>query len=367
MSKSNALKILTVIGARPQFVKSSTVSRVLNSKKFDDIEEVVVHTGQHYDDNMSGLFFRELGIPTPLYNLNVGSGSHAQQTGLIMTKLESVVEVESPDLILVYGDTNSTLAGALVAAKKPCKLAHVEAGLRSFRKGMPEEVNRVVTDSISDILFCPTATAINNLVLEGRGDNALLVGDVMYDSYVYYSNKMNSDEVLSGFGLQHDNYLLATIHRAENTDNPKYLYNIFSSLQSISTDMRIVLPLHPRTKKMVEKLAISLNGISIIDPVSYQTMISLLNGASLVITDSGGLQKEAYFARVPCVTIRDETEWVETLENGWNRLVSPNNKDNIVASLKSTLHMDIANSPYLENYGTGDAAQQIIDSILERM
>ena len=232
---------------------------------------------------------------------------------------------------------------------------------------MPEEVNRVVTDSLSDILFCPTATAMNNLASEGRGDNALLVGDVMYDSYVYYSNKINSDEVLSGFGLQLDNYLLATIHRAENTDNSRYLYNIFSSLQSISTDMHIVLPLHPRTKKMVEKLSIPLNGINIIDPVSYQTMISLLNGARLVITDSGGLQKEAYFAKVPCITLRDETEWVETLENGWNRLVSPNSKDNIIASLKSTLHMDIANSPYVENYGTGDAAQQIIDSLLERM
>ena len=367
MSKSNNLKILTIIGARPQFIKSSVVSRVLNSKKYKDINEVVVHTGQHYDDRMSGLFFRELGISLPSYNLNVGSGSHAQQTSVMMTKLESVVEDENPDLILVYGDTNSTLAGALVAAKKPCKLAHVEAGLRSFRKDMPEEVNRVVTDSLSDLLFCPTTTAINNLVKEGRGEKAILVGDVMYDSYLYFTNKVNSYETLNDFKLPHGKYILATIHRAENTDNPTYLNNIFSSLKNISTDTHIILPLHPRTKKMVEKLNISLEGIDIIEPVSYKTMISLLSGACLVITDSGGLQKEAYFAKVPCITIRDETEWIETLENGWNRLVSPNTKDNIIASIIQVLQMNFSNSPYIENYGTGNASQKIIDSILELM
>ena len=337
MSKSNNLKILTIIGTRPQFIKSSVVSRVLNSKKYKDINEVVVHTGQHYDDRMSGLFFRELGISLPSYNLNVGSGSHAQQTSLMMTKLESVVEDEDPDLILVYGDTNSTLAGALVAAKKPCKLAHVEAGLRSFRKDMPEEVNRVVTDSLSDLLFCPTTTAINNLVKEGRGEKAILVGDVMYDSYLYFTNKVNSYETSNDFELPHGKYILATIHRAENTDNPTYLNNIFSSLKNISTDTHIILPLHPRTKKMVEKFNISLEGIDIIEPVSYKTMSFLLSNASLVITDSGGLQKESYFAKVPCITIRDETEWIETLENGWNRLVSPNDCNTI----KNTIQLKV--------------------------
>ena len=364
MSKSNNLKILTIIGARPQFIKSSVVSRVLNSKKYKDINEVVVHTGQHYDDRMSGLFFRELGISLPSYNLNVGSGSHAQQTSLMMTKLESVVEDEDPDLILVYGDTNSTLAGALVAAKKPCKLAHVEAGLRSFRKDMPEEANRVVTDSISDLLFCPTTTAINNLVKEGRGEKAILVGDVMYDSYLYFTNKVNSYETLNDFKLPHGKYILATIHRAENTDNPTYLNNIFSSLKNISTNTHIILPLHPRTKKMVTQFDISLEGIDIIDPVSYKTMISLLSNASLVITDSGGLQKESYFAKVPCITIRDETEWIETLENGWNRLVSPNDCNTIKNTIERLLQLDFTDKTYLESYGNGNAASKIIDALV---
>jgi len=364
VSKSKKLKILTVIGARPQFIKSSVVSRVLNSKKYKDINEVVVHTGQHYDDKMSGLFFRELGITLPSYNLNVGSGSHAQQTSLMMTKLESVVEDENPDLILVYGDTNSTLAGAIVAAKKPCKLAHVEAGLRSFRKDMPEEVNRVVTDSLSDLLFCPTTTSINNLVEEGSSEKAILVGDVMYDSYLYFTNKVNSYETLNDFNLPHGKYILATIHRAENTDNRAYLNNIFSSLKNISTDTHIIFPLHPRTKKMVEQFHISLEGIDIIDPVSYKTMISLLSNACIVITDSGGLQKESYFAKVPCITIRDETEWIETLENGWNRLVSPNDCNTIENTIERLLQLDFTEKIYLESYGNGNAATKIIDALV---
>jgi UDP-GlcNAc3NAcA epimerase len=364
MPKNLNLKILTIVGARPQFIKSSTISRLLNLKKYKGIQEVIVHTGQHYDDYMSGMFFRELEIPAPNYNLHVGSGSHAQQTSLMMTKLESVVKDEKPDLILVYGDTNSTLAGTLVAAKTPCKLAHVEAGLRSFRKDLPEEVNRVVTDSLSDFAFCPTSTAINNLVKEGRGEKAILVGDVMYDSFLFFTNKLNSYKTLNDFGLLRDKYILATIHRAENTDNPTYLNNIFSSLKNISTNTHIILPLHPRTKKMVEKFNISLEGIDIIDPVSYKTMISLLSNASLVITDSGGLQKESYFAKVPCITIRDETEWIETLENGWNRLVPPNDCNTIKNTIERLLQLDFTDKTYLESYGNGNAASKILDTLI---
>ena len=367
MPKNIDLKILTIVGARPQFIKSATISRILNTKKYDGIEEVIVHTGQHYDDHMSGIFFRELEIPEPNYNLLVGSGSHSLQTGLMLNELEKVVESENPDLILVYGDTNSTLAGSLVAAKKPCKLAHVEAGLRSFRKGMAEEVNRVVADSLSDILFCPTKVAKNNLENEGKGDKAFLVGDVMYDSYIYYSKQVDYLKDFKGIDLIESKFILATIHRAENTDNLETLSNIFTSFKMISKDIRIILPLHPRTKKMVKKLGISLEGIDIIDPISYKTMISFLKTASLVITDSGGLQKEAYFAKVPCVTLRDETEWVETLDNGWNRLLSPNNKEGIALTVMALLKMNFSNTIYSENYGNGNAAQKIINGILEIM
>lgn len=367
MPKNIKIKILTIVGARPQFVKSATVSRLLNSKKNNEIQELIVHTGQHYDDFMSGMFFRELEIPEPNYNLNVGSGSHSEQTGLMMNGIEKIVDIENPNLILVYGDTNSTLAGALIAAKKPCKLAHVEAGLRSFRKGMAEEVNRVVTDSLSDILLCPTEIAKKNLIQEGKGEKTFLVGDVMYDSYIYNSKKINFSQGVDLNNLISNKFVLATIHRAENTDNKEVLINIFSALKTISNDICIIIPLHPRTKKMVKKLDISLDGIKIIEPVSYKTMMFYLKKSSLVITDSGGLQKEAYFAKVPCVTLRDETEWVETLENGWNRLVAPNSKDNIISSVKSVLEIDFANSKYSENYGNGNAAQKIIDVILEQI
>jgi UDP-N-acetylglucosamine 2-epimerase len=366
MSKNKPLKVLTIVGARPQFIKSATVSRLINLERDKIIKEVIVHTGQHYDDNMSDLFFRELEIPTPLYNLNVGSGSHAQQTGAIMIGLEKIVNTETPDIVLVYGDTNSTLAGALVAAKTSCKLVHVEAGLRSYRRGMPEEVNRVVTDNLSDILFCPTITAKDNLVLEGKGDNSLVVGDVMYDSYLYYSDKLDINKVLNNFGLQRNQYLLATIHRAENTDHPKNLKSIFSALKTFLPDMDIVLPLHPRTKKVLKELHISLDGFNVIDPVSYQTMISLLSGSRIVVTDSGGLQKEAYFAKTPCVTVRDETEWVETLVHGWNRISPPSNKNDIVSSIKSALDINTKNSTYIESYGDGHASEKILNYLLER-
>lgn len=358
------MKILTVVGARPQFIKSATLSRLINLDKNNNINEIIVHTGQHYDDNMSDLFFRELEIPKPKYNLQIGSGSHAQQTGQIMIGLEEIVNIESPDIILVYGDTNSTLAASLVSAKTSCKLVHVEAGLRSFRRGMPEEVNRIVTDCLSDILFCPTIIAKDNLTIEGKEDKAFVVGDIMYDSFLYYLNKLEINNVLSSFNLKDQQYFLVTVHRAENTDNPNNIKNIFSVLKTFLSNVDIVLPLHPRTKKVLKELNISLDGFNVIDPVSYQTMISLLSGSRLVITDSGGLQKEAYFSKTLCVTLRDETEWIETLDNGWNRIASPGLKSDIILKIKSALKVDVHNLRYSENYGDGNAAKKIISHLL---
>jgi UDP-GlcNAc3NAcA epimerase len=364
MSKKQLMKVLTVVGARPQFIKSATLSRLINLQKNNKINEIIVHTGQHYDDNMSDLFFRELEIPKPLYNLQVGSGSHAEQTGSIMIGLEKIVNIESPDIILVYGDTNSTLAASLVSAKTSCKLAHVEAGLRSFRRGMPEEVNRVVTDCLSDILFCPTSVAKDNLTLEGKGDKAFVVGDIMYDSFLYYQNELETAKILSSFNLKNNQYFLVTIHRAENTDNPDNIKNIFSSLKTFLPNVDIVIPLHPRTKKVLKELNVSLDGFNVINPVSYQSMISLLSGSRVVITDSGGLQKEAYFSKTPCVTVRDETEWVETLDYGWNRISPPSNKNDIISSIKSALEIDVHNTTYYEHYGDGKAAEKIISQLL---
>ena len=364
MPSRKVIKILTVIGARPQFIKSATVSRAINSKG-KGIKEVIVHTGQHYDKNLSDLLFNELKIPKPLYNLNVGSGSHAEQTSLIMIKLEEVVEFENPDVMLVYGDTNSTLAAAIVAAKKPCKLVHVEAGLRSFNKNMPEEVNRVVTDSLSDILYCPTTISEDNLKNEGRAKNTILVGDVMYDSYLYYDKNFNSKKILKKFNLQKNKYFLATIHRAENTDNPVLLGNIIEAFQDLSDDFIVILPLHPRTKKALQYHNISVEGLKIVNPVSYIEMHSLLANARLVITDSGGLQKEAYFAKTPCITIREETEWLETLEDGWNLLISPKYKNKIIEQIKNVLNIEFSNKKHLKSYGNGNAAEKIIDSLLE--
>lgn len=363
MSKNHSMKVLTVVGARPQFIKSATLSRLIKLDKNKNINEIIVHTGQHYDDNMSELFFRELGIPKPLYNLQVGSGTHAKQTGAIMTGLEEIIDIEEPDIILVYGDTNSTLAASLVAAKTSCKLAHVEAGLRSFRKGMPEEVNRVVTDCLSDILFCPTPAAKENLKIEGKGGKAFVVGDVMYDSFLYYQNKLEKNKILASFDLNNKHFFLVTIHRAENTDNPGNIKNIFSALKTFLSNVDILVPLHPRTKKVLKELNVSLDGFNVINPVSYQTMISLILGSRIVITDSGGLQKEAYFSKTPCVTVRDETEWLETLEYGWNRLSPPINENNIISSIKSALEVDVHNTSYDENYGDGKAAEKIIGQL----
>ena len=311
------MRVVTLVGARPQFIKASMVSRALVT---EEVEEVIVHSGQHYDRHVSQIFFDELEIPEPFVNLKVGSGSHAVQTGQIMERFESLLlELGSVDWVLVYGDTNTTLAGALVAAKLNIPIAHVEAGLRSFNRRMPEEVNRVITDSISEVLFCPTETSIENLEREGITSGVYFAGDVMYDATLHFSQvadlkqNIEDDTILGPAG-----YYLATVHRASNTDDKRRLYEILQGLSSLSAP--VILPLHPRTKAKLEGEVIPDN-ILIQEPVGYLQMLKLIKHANAVLTDSGGLQKEAFWLKKPCITLREETEWVETLEGGWNQLV----------------------------------------------
>lgn len=360
------MKLVTIIGARPQFIKAATVSRVVSG--CDDINEVIVHTGQHYDNNMSQVFFDELQIPEPDYNLNIGSSFHGQQTGQMLAAIEEVLFKEKPDVVLVYGDTNSTIAGALAAVKLHLPVAHVEAGLRSFNNAMPEEINRIVTDRISDFLFVPTATAVKNLKQEGVADSKIFnVGDVMYDAALFYSSKVqqNQQSILDKLGLQPREYILVTIHRAENTDDLSRLENIIHALNQIGIEHKVVLPLHPRTKQVLVKhdMLDCLANINVIDPVSYLDMVALEMHAKLIATDSGGVQKEAFFYEVPCVTLRDETEWVELVDSGWNHLVSPVNVEVIRDAISSRLNKK-GNSGKL--YGSGDAASEIV-RILEHI
>ena len=317
-----------------------------------------MHTGQHYDPNMSQVFFDELDIPSPKHNLGVGSGTQASQTGAIMTALELVLVEEAPDLVLVFGDTNSTLASAVVAAKAGIPLAHVEAGLRSFRRGMPEEVNRVITDRLSDLLFCPTEEAIINLKAEGR-DDAHMVGDVMLDAFRYAQSKEDTG-ILSSFDLTAGEYALATIHRAESTDDAERLRNLFHGLSEFSNTLPVILPLHPRTRNAIKKQGIKVaESVRIIDPVPYLTMVALLTSAAVVATDSGGLQKEASMAGVSCVTLRDETEWVETVASGWNRLPELT-AHGVASALQSALEKPSGLPP---SYGDEDAAGKILGHI----
>ena len=311
-----SLRILTVVGARPQFVKAAVVSQTLREH---GIEEVLVHTGQHYDHGLSQVFFDELDLQAPDYNLGVGSDSHAAQTGAMMVGLERLLlDGPSVDWVLVYGDTNSTIAAALVAAKLHRKLAHVEAGLRSFNRRMPEEINRIVTDRLSDLLFCPTPTAVTNLGNEGLTAGVVMTGDVMLDATRFFLERAARTVRLDSVTRHEPGaYALATVHRAENTDDPIRLAGILEGLGSLG--LPVVLPLHPRTRSRLKGAAVAAN-IEIIDPVGYLAMLILTRNARRVLTDSGGLQKEALWLGTPCVTLRDETEWVETLEGGWNRL-----------------------------------------------
>jgi UDP-N-acetylglucosamine 2-epimerase len=312
------MKIINIIGARPQFIKVGIVNKSLvESPNFDSI---IIHTGQHYDENMSKVFFDELEIARPDFNLNVGSGTHGKQTADMLCGIEEVLLNEKPDWVIVYGDTNSTVAGSLASAKLHIKTAHVEAGLRSFNRLMPEEINRIATDHISDLLFAPTKTAMELLKKEGLEPKSVFSGDVMYDSILHFERLAQEKVVLSNI-TELDEYYLATIHRQENTDDLSRLQNIFNAFSEL--DLPLILPVHPRTRKILEQVQFSDN-VKIIDPVSYLEMIMLLKNCKKVLTDSGGLQKEAFFLKKQCVTLRDETEWTETLENNWNFVVGTN-------------------------------------------
>ena len=318
------MKILTIVGARPQFIKAASLSRYLKKMPNIDVKEIILHTGQHYDNNMSDDFFSELDIPIPDYNLGVGSDTHARQTAKMMMGIEDIAFREWPDFILIYGDTNSTIAGTLVGAKLHIPVVHIEAGLRSFDRKMPEEVNRIVSDSISSLLFCPTQTAVKNLEKEGITKGVYNVGDMMLETYLYYKNQaQKNSKILNKLNLKPKEFILCTIHRASNTDNIENLKNIFIGLTE--SKETIILPLHPRTKKKINQNNSLKNyigsNIRIIEPVGYFDMICLEVNAKKIVTDSGGVQKEAYFDKIPCITLRENTEWIETVEEGVNKLV----------------------------------------------
>lgn len=398
------MKIITVIGARPQFIKAAAVSRAIAQKnqslsESDRIREVIVHTGQHYDNNMSAIFFDELKIPKPDYNLNIGSGAHGSQTGQMLTEIEKVLVHEEPDTVLTYGDTNSTMAGALAAVKLHIPAIHVEAGLRSFNRRMPEEINRVVTDEVSHVLFCPTKTAVSNLVSEGIVHEApenpaidfntrhcFLVGDVMYDSILFNAALADKKSTaLHDLGLAPGSYFLATLHRAENTDDPFRLRAVFFAFNTMAArGEKIVLPVHPRTRKYLKELPFQGKtktfdlhaNLQLIDPVGYLDMLLLEKNAAAVFTDSGGVQKEAYLLQIPCVTLRPETEWVETVTAGWNILCSAD-PDKILAAYNTLTHIKDTTPPFSPDrtssdtgfdngigyYGDGHASKKIIDII----
>lgn len=364
------MNIITVVGARPQFIKAAAVSRAFaesnRAGRKPSIRERIVHTGQHYDDNMSKVFFDELRIPRPAVNLEVGSGPHGRQTGAMLERLETIFLEEQPDWVLIYGDTNSTLAGALAAVKLHIPVAHVEAGLRSFNRRMPEEINRVMSDHVSELLFCPTETAVNNLREEGVTGGVHLVGDVMYDSVLFNTKLAESkSDVIARLNLTSKSYYLATIHRAENTDDPIRLTGILDAFAQIETP--IVLPLHPRTRKTLgERLGRFDGTVRVIDPVPYLDMLMLEKHARIILTDSGGVQKEAYWFGVPCITLRDETEWVELVHAGYNRLVGaiPTAINAAVADFESEDYQLPQNRSKML-FGDGHCADKVV-SILTR-
>lgn len=361
------VKILTVVGARPQLVKAAVVSREL--RKIPGLEEVIVHTGQHYDRELSGVFFQELGIPLCDYNLGVGSESHGAQTGRMLEGVEEVIRTEEPACVLVYGDTNSTLAGALAGAKHPVPVAHVEAGLRSFNRSMPEEVNRIVTDHVSEILFAPTRVAVENLVREDLESRMIIEsGDVMYDAFLFYEQRSREEsEIIDSLALTPGGYALVTVHRAENTDDPDRLRIIMDGLSQVADHLPVVLPLHPRTGAALVRA--NLRGwveekVKLIEPVGYLDMIRLECSAKVIATDSGGVQKEAYFAGVPCVTLRDETEWTELIDAGANSLCPPTDSGSVAQSILDAPDFRASTEETL--YGDGTAGARIVETLDSR-
>lgn len=353
-------KIITVLGARPQFIKASVVSHLIHSA--GEFKELILHTGQHFDANMSDVFFSELGISHPSFNLGIHSETHGAMTGKMLASIEQILIAEHPDVVLVYGDTNSTLAGALAAIKLHIPVAHVEAGLRSFNMAMPEEVNRILTDRISSWLYTPTEIAADNLVREGVGRDAIIsVGDVMYDVALHHGKKVSSEgRTMARLGLAPGTFLLATVHRAENTDNPQRLDAIVQSLITIGRDLPVVWPMHPRTRTRLRQSGIFevlAAQVQIIDPVGYLDMVQLEKYAAVIVTDSGGVQKEAFFHRTPCVTIRDETEWVELINARWNRLAPPTSVHLLVNTMREAIG---STGESVNPYGEGDAAHKIV-------
>jgi UDP-GlcNAc3NAcA epimerase len=351
------MKIVTILGARPQFIKAGSVSREIAKHK--NVTEIIVHTGQHYDANMSDVFFEEMKIPKPDYNLGVGGKSHGAMTGQMIEKIEEILAKEKPDWLLVYGDTNSTLAGAIAASKLHIKVAHVEAGLRSFNMRMPEEINRILTDRVSSIMFCPTKTAIANLEQEGVNSwqtQVSLSGDVMQDGALFYREFAQKPDVVID-----DEFVLCTIHRAENTNDIQCLTNIIEALNEIALTKQIILPIHPRTSKILASMPVTLSeNIKVIDPVGYLNMIWLIDHCSLVMTDSGGLQKEAFFFGKYCITMRNETEWVELVNNNFNVLVGANKEKILTAFNGHSFSGDFS----LDLYGGGFASKTIINELI---
>ena len=356
-------KIVSIVGARPQFVKAAMVSRALAAH---GASEVLVHTGQHFDANMSSVFFAELEIPAPQHHLRIAGAPHGAMTGRMLEAVERVLEHERPDQVVVFGDTNSTLAGALAAVKLHLPVAHVEAGLRSFNRRMPEEINRVLTDHIADLLFAPTETAVANLRGEGRPEAAIrLVGDVMYDACLHYGAEARASGIVGRLGLEPGAYTLATIHRAENTDDPARLRAIVEGLNALATKCRVVWPLHPRTRAALARDVLApVEGVRLLDPLGFLDMVALEKAARLIATDSGGVQKEAFFHRVPCVTLRDETEWVELIAAGWNGLCPPTDGPALARSFDAVLEAGPPSAaPAL--FGDGHAAEAIAAAIVD--
>ncbi len=359
------MKIITVVGARPQFIKAALVSKRL--REMLGIEEILVHTGQHYDDDMSEIFFQEMGIPLPKINLGIGSGTHGEQTACMLKGTEKVLMDEQPEIVMVYGDTNSTLAGALAAAKLGIPVAHVESGLRSFNRAMPEEINRIMADHLSSMLFAPTRKSVSNLLAEGiRADKIHEIGDVMYDAALYFGEQAElRSGILEKLGLRKGGYLLATVHRAENTDNPRNLAVLVETFRMLSRELPMVVPLHPRTRGALARTEFLAEQwqqqLMLIPPVGYLDMLQLERHAKVILTDSGGVQKEAFFFRVPCITLREETEWVELVECGWNSLAPPRSVEHILQAFGKAGE---GASSEIDFYGGGKAVERLVDSLM---
>lgn len=357
------IRIITIVGARPQFVKAAMLSRAISmrNKEGMSFEEKLIHTGQHYDENMSRVFFHEMGILKPTWQLHCGNHTHGAMTGQMLMDIEKILIDNQPDYVLVYGDTNSTLAGALAASKLHIPVVHVEAGLRSFNKAMPEEINRILTDHVSSILCCPTQTAVQNLHKENITKGVYHVGDIMYDAALLFGKEAEQrSTILQTLGLSPKEFLLCTVHRAENTDSQERLCQIAQAWTEIAASERIVIPLHPRTRIYLEKYNLlatlqQQSNILFTDPLGFLDMVMLERNARIILTDSGGIQKEAYFHKTPCITLREETEWTETIESGWNQLAGFHVKDIIKCLSTSNDRKEI------QEYGDGNTAQKILD------